>query len=390
VPSPGRPQRADLIDVGVGMLFAVGVAAVTAKLQKEHGEQSADLLAYGCIAAAGFSIGIRRRFPVAALAVATAACSVYAARSYVGGPIYLAAPVCIYTVATLKPRREAATIVGVAVVTLVGPSLILRPGTETFLWALLYPSWACAAVLLGQSQRLKRERLDALVERARVLEETHEEEALRRVAEERLRLARDIHDVVAHSLASINVQAGVGAHLLDRDPEQARASLLAIRDLSSESLNELRATLGLLRAEDGEAVPHTPSPGLDDLARLVDGAARTGLDVALEVDGRQEALPPAIDVAAFRIVQESLTNVLRHAQAGQATVRVRHAPEQVEIEVADRGVGAAAPAEPGRSAGHGIAGMHERAEAVGGSVEAGPRPDGGFRVRARLPRRVPT
>jgi signal transduction histidine kinase len=386
----GRIQRADVVDLALAVMFTAGTAFITAKLHEEQPDRrAADLLAYASIVLAGIAVAVRRRWPGVALVLATVACAVFAARQYDGGPIYLVVPFCLYTYATLSSRRDAVRAAVITCIALVGPALVADFKRETLVWAVLFPSWAAASVLLGQGQQTKREQLRALEDRARFLEESREEEALRRVAEERLRIARDLHDVVAHSLASINVQAGVGAHLMDREPEQARRSLLAIKDVSAESLAELRATLGVLRGqvgEDGE-LPRAPAPGLGDLDRLVHGAAGTGLAIELRVQGLEAPLAPAVDVAAYRIVQESITNVLRHAGDASARVTVRHRADVLELEVEDDGVGATLPA-PDHEAGHGIAGMAERAASVGGTLETGPRATGGFRVRAVLPREV--
>jgi signal transduction histidine kinase len=200
-----------------------------------------------------------------------------------------------------------------------------------------------------------------------------------------VRIARDLHDSVAHSMASISVQAGVGAHVLDERPEDARAALLAIKHASGDALAELRATLSMLRSS--EAVPREPTDGLDRLPLLVESSRAAGLAVDVVIEGDAQQLPPAVDTAAFRIVQESLTNVIRHAGPARATVAVRHGDGGVEIEVTDDGRGAVngnGDAVRG-GGGHGLAGMRERVALLGGELYAGPRRTGGYRVRARLP-----
>jgi signal transduction histidine kinase len=211
------------------------------------------------------------------------------------------------------------------------------------------------------------------------------EEAARRLAyEERLRVAREVHDVVGHGLAVINMQAAVALHVLERRPEQGRAALEAIKQTSKDALEDLRGTLAVFRERDqpgGEG--RRPAPGLGQLEALVAATAERGLPVELVVSGHVDDLPAAVDLAAYRIVQESLTNVVRHAGPTRATVRVSGEHGRVVIEVADRG--RARPVANGRREGHGIAGMRERATAIGGSLDAGPRPEGGFRVVASLP-----
>ena len=193
-------------------------------------------------------------------------------------------------------------------------------------------------------------------------------------------MAQELHDVVGHGLAVIAMQAGVALHVLDRDPGKARESLEAIRAMSRESLDGLRTELAQLRAGAGDVPERRPLPGVADLALLVQRVREGGVDVRLEVTGRLDGLPTDVGAAAYRIVQESLTNVLRHAGADAATVVVRAADAQLEVEVVDRGSGGAPGAD-----GSGIRGMRERATSLGGTVEAGPASGGGFRVRAVLP-----
>ena len=212
--------------------------------------------------------------------------------------------------------------------------------------------------------------------------EAIEDEAQRRLGEERLRIAREVHDVVAHAMVAINVQAGVAAHRIDKDPEQARSALRAIKQASGEALADLRATLGVLRGDDGEA-PVRPVAGLGDLDELAAGLRAAGVEVELEV-GDVGAVPGSVQSAGYRIVQEALTNALRHAEAAHVRVRVGREGGAVRVEVADDGRGAAADGAGGGS-GSGVPGMRERAAALGGTLEAGPAPGGGWRVRAELP-----
>ncbi|OMI36168.1 sensor histidine kinase, partial [Streptomyces sparsogenes] len=205
----------------------------------------------------------------------------------------------------------------------------------------------------------------------------------RRADEERLRIARELHDVLAHSISVINVQAGVGLALLDQDPEQARTALTTIKAAGKEALGEVRQVLDTLRAPG--AAPRSPAPGLDRLAELTGQARDAGLAVTVETEGVRTALPPGADLAAFRIVQEALTNVVRHSGSRTARVLLRYAPGALELRVDDDGPATADGMTRGMTGGNGLAGMRERAAALGGTVAAGPRPDGGFRVHARLP-----
>jgi signal transduction histidine kinase len=239
-------------------------------------------------------------------------------------------------------------------------------------------------LLAGCIARDRRELLAALVARAETAEREREEEARRRVGEERLRIAREVHDVVAHAMVGINVQAGVAAHLVDRDPGQAHAALREIKRTSGEALADLRATLGVLR-DDGEAAPTAPAHGLAALGELTDSVRAAGVAVALDVTGDARPLPSAIEAAGYRIVQEALTNVLRHAGARHAGVTVAVGERAVDIEVVDDGTGGPVADRDGLGSGNGLRGMRERAAAVGGRVEAGARQEGGWRVVARLP-----
>jgi signal transduction histidine kinase len=236
------------------------------------------------------------------------------------------------------------------------------------------------ALLAGEAVRHKRALFAELMERAQRAEQTREEEARSRVAAERMRIARELHDVVAHGIAMINVQAGVAAHVIDTQPDQAKTALLHIKDASKTALAELRTTLGLLRQEGETEVPIEPAPGLGQLDALVAAARRSGLSVT--VKGEIRPLPPALDLAAYRIAQEALTNVVKHANATLATVTLTYTDECVVLEVADDGVGVAAPFDSG---GHGLVGMRERATAVGGRLTAGPAEAGGFLVQVELP-----
>jgi signal transduction histidine kinase len=243
------------------------------------------------------------------------------------------------------------------------------------------------AVTLGEVVRSRRALAAETAQRLRVAHEERETEAARRVAEERLRIARDLHDTVAHSMATITVQAGSALHLLDGGDTNLRRALTAIRATSKEALGEMRATLGQLRTA-ASADPQTLTGGLDRLPALRDAVTAAGAPVTVEIEGVQRPLPPAVDQAAYRILQESLTNVLRHAgPAAQATVSLRYEPASLTILVTDDGGrdGESTGGSPPAGGGHGLTGMAERAAAVGGEVTAGPRAEGGFEVAARLP-----
>jgi signal transduction histidine kinase len=213
-------------------------------------------------------------------------------------------------------------------------------------------------------------------------ERTHAEEDRRRAGEERLRIARELHDVLAHNISLINVQAGVALHLMDEQPGQSRTALAAIKQASNDALHELRSVLDILR--QGTDAPRSPTSGLDSLDGLVANAASAGLAVSTRVEGTPRPLPTGVDLAAFRIVQEALTNVTRHAGQATASVLVAYGDGELTVQVDDDGRGATRQGAEA-AGGNGIRGMRERAAALGGQLDAGPRPGGGFRVAARLP-----
>jgi signal transduction histidine kinase len=218
-------------------------------------------------------------------------------------------------------------------------------------------------------------------ERSDEAERARRQEEIARAGQERLRIARELHDVLAHNVSLINVQAGTALHLLDQQPERARPALEAIKEASSETLREVRSVLGILRGP-GEEAPRSPTAGTAGVEELISRTAAAGIAVASEVRGEPRPLPASVDLAVYRILQEALTNVARHAQPATATVRLTFAEDDLTLEVEDdgRAGNGAVPA-----AGNGIAGMRERVAAMGGDFSAGPRGDSGFRVAARLP-----
>jgi signal transduction histidine kinase len=381
MPIVDRLRRPWVLDGFLALAVFAVLVLIESQIEPGEGDRRLDAVGYIVIGGAAAMLALRRTAPIIGLAVVTALLWVYTAREYAGGPIYLMFFVMVFAVAVSNERRRSLVIVALALAVLLSSHFLLF-GFGDSVWPLLSVGWTAAAWFWGDGLRTRRAYLAGLEERARYLEETREEEARRRVADERLRIARDLHDVIAHSIASINVQAGSAIHVMDRRPEQARESLLAIKNASAEALAELRSTIGIMRdGEDEHDAPRAPTPSLARLDPLLETAAHAGLPVQVGVRGEPRPLPSAVDVAGYRIVQESLTNVVRHAHAHEATVTVEYGPEFIEVEVTDDGRNGAAGGETG----HGIAGMRERAEAVGGRVEVGPRFAGGFRVWARLP-----
>jgi signal transduction histidine kinase len=367
-----NPAWADAL---AGLAGAIVLVAIVGLGFRDEG---LDPIAYPCSAVAGLAFAVRRRLPIVTFALVIAAIAVFGATGQPGGPIYATTYLAALNLAVLRPMRTWLPWTAAAAIVLVaansvgqGFSLHLIP---VALLLLATPKLAGDAV---RARRLRVETLEARVSLA-------EQETLRRVAEERLRIAREVHDVVGHGLATITLRAGVADRLADRDPAEVRAALRAIRQLSKESLAELSALLGVLRGGgEGEAPERTPAPDLQALPQLVDGLREAGMNVALDVDAHEgTAVPEVVAAAGYRIVQEALTNVARHA-GPEATARVRLTRRNgvVEVEVRDDGRGAAGPVR----AGGGLTGMRERAAALGGRFEAGGAPSGGFRVWASLP-----
>jgi signal transduction histidine kinase len=356
-----------------------------------------DPLAVVLVATGTVALLFRRRWPLPVLAVTLAVALAYSARTYPEGPSGLPVYAALYTVVTLVERRRLVWLAVAATVVVAVGSEVFLYGDSQFDGEPVYVAISVVAFAwLAEAVRARRAYVAELRDRAERAERTREEEARRRVHEERMRIARELHDVVSHTIGVISVQAGVAAHLLRRRPDKAAESLAAIRQASDEALGELHAMLGVLRDADDRPPPLAPAPGLAELDALVAQAGRTGLEVRVSVEGEPRRLPPAVDLAAYRVVQESLTNVVRHARASRAEVTVTHRDGCVEVEVVDDGKGLESPSgrqvtdsdrqdrRSGRS-GQGILGMRERARALGGTLEAGPRPGGGFLVRASLP-----
>jgi signal transduction histidine kinase len=381
--NPGLARWKVGFDVAVALVFTVFCLVVTDHIPPEDGERY-NGWGVATIIVVGSGLLLQRRYPYVALAIAITGLAIYTVADFAGGPVYLAPLVPLYSIAQQGDRRRTwMTVVGTIVI-LLPFALFSENPWQNFVYFLAFAGWISGAVFLGTAHFSRRAYLAELEQRARYLEETREEEARRRVAEERLRIARDLHDVIAHGIATIHMQSGAALHVLDRQPEQAKPALTAIKQLSKQTLDELRSTVGVLR--DDEDAPLAPTPGLDQLDTLVDNARGAGVTVNVDCEPRAAPLPAAVDVAAYRIVQEALTNVMRHAGSNvTATVTVRHTADEVQVEVVDDGRGAASSADAERSAGHGIAGMSERAITVGGRVTAGPHPGGGFRVLAHLP-----
>jgi signal transduction histidine kinase len=258
----------------------------------------------------------------------------------------------------------------------------LRSVNQDDLWIFFIVGMLGGIWLVGDTLRRRTARVVELEAHAADLERDREEASHQAVAEERARIARELHDVIAHSVSVMVVQAAAARRILDTQPEAARTSLEAIETTGREALAEMRRLLGVMRREDAADDAKAPQPGLGRLEALVDDVRAAGLPVDLRIEGTAVALPPGVDVSAYRVVQEALTNALRHAGGAHVSVVVRYRAEDVEVEVSDDGHGA--PGKP-VDGGRGLVGMRERVALFHGDLEAGPRPGGGFAVRARLP-----
>jgi len=383
------PARDAVFAVGWGAALVLGSYGEMypnnqSDLQQFHGRPvphaNAALL---LVAAACAALAWRRRYPVAVLVTSLAAVVSYSLLGYVNGAALLAPAVALYFTASQVTVRRAVAWAIVTLAALMTATAANNPfGQISGGGYYLIPALVAAGLFGGIAVANRRAYAASVLERAG-------QEARQRLDEERLRIARELHDVVAHTMATINVQAGTALHVFPTRPEAAPDALLAIKNASKDGLRELRAILNVLRQAD-ETDPTAPTPGVPQLATLVAGACAAGLETALTVTGTPVPLPAAVDLAAYRIVQESLTNAIRHAGPATATVLIRYDVNELRVEVTDTGLGTVTDLLQGGSGGHGLTGMRERAASVGGTVAAGAAEGGGFRVVATLPVRIPS
>lgn len=358
--------------LGVGIFQVIGTFGAS---DNQPERRAVDGVALVLLLLGPAALAWRDRRPLVAVAVAAGAADVSIARGYPYGPIFLSFVVALFAAVQARHSRSAwllaaASSIGFVVAAAVDPR---ADGGPSLVHLGLVAGWLLVVLAVSEVVRIRRDQ-------AAELERAEHEERQRQIGEQRLHLAQELHDVLAHNISLINVQASVALHLIDEQPGQARPALTNIKEASRDALHELRAALDLLRR--GEEAPRSPAPRLADLGALVAGVRDSGLDVRLEHGDLGADLPAAVELAAFRIVQEALTNVTRHARAHLVTIRLGY-EDGVAIEVTDDGIGGAGVP------GNGIVGMRERAAALGGTVEAGPRPGGGFRVAAHLPVRQP-
>jgi signal transduction histidine kinase len=341
----------------------------------QPGRRPLDALAVVLLLVAPAAITVLRRWTVLAMVATALAAAVYLARGYPYGPVFLGLAI-VLVVTVVRGHRVAAWSGAVAV--LAGDA-VGRLVFDSAAWswqatgALL--AWTLVVLAVAEVGRSWRERAATYRQAAR-------ETRLRQAGEERLRIAQELHDVVAHHMSLINVQAGVALHLADRRPEQVEPALVAIRDASKEALTELRALIDVLRL-DGAPAPRSPVATLAGLDDIVERSRHAGLEVTKTVTGEVRTLPAAVELAAYRIVQEAITNIVRHAHATRAAVTLDYGDEVLSLAIEDDGNGAATL--PNLVQGNGISGMQERARALGGELRVEPAAHGGLRIEADLP-----
>jgi signal transduction histidine kinase len=370
----GHPWVADAAVAAVA--YGVTLLTTLGGLRPWHGQLGvAEILVAGVACAV---LVLRRRRPFVVLAVATAGAVVYAGLSGAHGWVLAAPLIALYSAADATGRRRALTGGWLVVLILALAHALARPVPWFSAENLALIALGGLAVAAGDAARSRRAYVAEVEERARCAERDREREARRRVAEERLRIARDLHDSMGHHLALINVQAGAAVSVIDERPEQARRTVELIGRASRAALEELSGTVGLLR-QPGDPVAPAGLAALDD---LIASFAGSGLRIGRQVDGPPYPLSAAADMTAYRVVEESLTNVRKHAGDTDVRVRLTYGPSSLRILVEDDG---ARDTVRQKGEGHGLAGMTERVTAAGGRLRVGPRDGGGFRVSVVLP-----
>ena len=373
-----RPQRIGIWGsaLAIALFQVIGSFGASSNQPERNGM---DWLAVLLVLAGPAALAVRDRHPLVAVAVAAAAADIYIALGYAYGPIFLSVIVALFTAVLAGHRHDTWALAGGAYVGYVaavrfGSDLGGRPGV---LHLALVAGWLVVVLAVAEVVRGRRQQW---AEQERL----HREEEQRRISEQRLDLAQELHDVLAHKLSLINVQASVALHLIDEQPGQAAPALANIKQESRDALQELRRALDVLR--HGDDAPRSPAPRLRDIATLVDGVRVSGLEVHLEQPEPSPTLPEAVERAAYRIVQEALTNTTRHAGATAVKVALHCDDDALTVEIVDNGKGITRGANGAvPPMGNGMIGMRERAASLGGTWTTGAAPGGGFRVVATIP-----
>ncbi len=376
-PSPDVAASARLTDIGVAAAAAV-VMIVSTLLDRQAGEHRLTLVAAGLLVAEAVPLVWRRQAPVTVLVVTGIAAAAFGIAPYPDPLLHLGLLVALYTVIVECERRISYLAVAVtAVAMLVSTAAAGDANAMDYFsaFALAGVTWA-----LAEGQRARDAYRAELEARAERLVVERQVDARRAVADERVRIARELHDVVAHHVSMMVVQAEAGASVSGPSSAHTAERFDGISATGRQALNELRRLVGVLRAE-GETSPAEPQPGLDQAEALVAQVRDAGLDVSLCVEGRPRQLPAGVDLSAYRIVQEALTNTVKHAGPATASVLIRYRDDAIDLEVSDDGRGTGDSTD---GAGHGLVGIRERVGLFGGTLTAGTRPDGGFVVRATL------
>ncbi len=380
------------LDTAVAAAFTVVAVLLGSEPEPGAGWQAQDGLGIALTCLVNAPLALRRRAPLTVFAVSCSAWALFITLDYWPvvnsmGPFF-----ALYTVASLRRRCPA-----LACTVLVGVVWVYagwRAGQATpavLAQAAVFPAVGCR---VGIAAQVSARRADRLAELAEQLRREQQDRMRRAVAEEQRRIARELHDVVAHHMSVINVQGGLASYVFDSEPDTARAALRTINETSQEGLGELRRMLTLLRTgpedgarpEDAEGAPYAPMPGLSRLGEMVERVRAAGVPVDLRTEGNPRSLAPGVELCAYRVVQEALTNVIKHARPAEAVVVVTYGAEELTVTVTDDGrPERSLPANVPPSAGHGLIGMRERARLYGGTVDVGPRADGGFRVCLTLP-----
>ncbi|PTM89886.1 signal transduction histidine kinase [Streptomyces sp. VMFN-G11Ma] len=395
----GRRQRW-FLDVSIAVAFTVVAVLLGHEPERGADWQPQDALGIAVTCLVNAPLAARRRFPLVVFAVSSSAWVLFITLDYWPVVNSMGPFLALYTVASLRPLRPAvgcAVVMGV--VWVYAGWLAGQPSPAVFAQAVVFPAVGCR---FGVAARVSARRADRLAELAEQLRREQQDRMRRAVAEEQRRIARELHDVVAHHMSVINVQGGMASYVFDSAPETARSAIRTINETSHEVLGELRRMLTLLRSDpdtggpdasphrsDGDApgsTPYTPMPGVSRLGEMAERVTAAGVPVDLQTRGTPRPLTPGIELCAYRVVQEALTNVLKHARPAKAEVIVSYGPRELTITVTDDGrPHRSLPDNVPPSSGHGLIGMRERARLYGGTLDVGRRAEGGFRVRLVLP-----